>query len=128
MPCIEMRLPRLLVVSRLRVFFFFQAEDGIRDATVTGVQTCALPISDRDRRVDEEDRPPAHVLGQEATEHGADGQRECAHTGPRADRHAALLGGEGLEIGRASCRERGEISVGGGSVQAKEGLKGYVTE
>src|SRR5689334_18727525 len=25
-------------------FFFFQAEDGIRDGTVTGVQTCALPI------------------------------------------------------------------------------------
>src|SRR5207245_7272366 len=29
----------------LCIFFFFQAEDGIRDATVTGVQTCALPIS-----------------------------------------------------------------------------------
>src|SRR5580693_663813 len=28
-------------------FFFFQAEDGIRDGTVTGVQTCALPISDK---------------------------------------------------------------------------------
>src|SRR5436305_11291353 len=28
----------------LRLFFFFQAEDGIRDADVTGVQTCALPI------------------------------------------------------------------------------------
>src|SRR6266542_5267115 len=27
------------------LLFFFQAEDGIRDATVTGVQTCALPIS-----------------------------------------------------------------------------------
>src|SRR5205823_8811811 len=27
------------------VFFFFQAEDGIRDKLVTGVQTCALPIS-----------------------------------------------------------------------------------
>src|SRR5207248_5378578 len=26
------------------IFFFFQAEDGIRDRTVTGVQTCALPI------------------------------------------------------------------------------------
>ncbi|EKN64830.1 hypothetical protein BAZO_12599, partial [Schinkia azotoformans LMG 9581] len=26
-------------------FFFFQAEDGIRDIGVTGVQTCALPIS-----------------------------------------------------------------------------------
>src|SRR5256886_11081219 len=30
-------------------FFFFQAEDGIRDLTVTGVQTCALPISGRPR-------------------------------------------------------------------------------
>src|SRR2546430_8316219 len=29
------------------VFFFFQAEDGIRDLTVTGVQTCALPIFGR---------------------------------------------------------------------------------
>src|SRR5438270_7142653 len=28
----------------LLFFFFFQAEDGIRDLTVTGVQTCALPI------------------------------------------------------------------------------------
>src|SRR2546425_12780629 len=27
------------------MFFFFQAEDGIRDKLVTGVQTCALPIS-----------------------------------------------------------------------------------
>src|SRR5260370_41597462 len=27
------------------LFFFFQAEDGIRDSSVTGVQTCALPIS-----------------------------------------------------------------------------------
>src|SRR2546427_5719838 len=32
------------------IFFFFQAEDGIRDLTVTGVQTCALPISPHDRR------------------------------------------------------------------------------
>src|SRR6266852_8820875 len=30
--------------------FFFQAEDGIRDATVTGVQTCALPIWPNSRR------------------------------------------------------------------------------
>src|SRR2546426_1839780 len=31
-------------------FFFFQAEDGIRDYKVTGVQTCALPIWSRDGR------------------------------------------------------------------------------
>src|SRR5207302_5393952 len=29
------------------IYFFFQAEDGIRDFHVTGVQTCALPISSR---------------------------------------------------------------------------------
>src|SRR5437867_11710223 len=34
----------LSAVARLHIFFFFQAEDGIRDRTVTGVQTCALPI------------------------------------------------------------------------------------
>src|SRR5882762_9877930 len=39
---------RLLTVLNMRVFFFFQAEDGIRDSSVTGVQTCALPISPRD--------------------------------------------------------------------------------
>src|SRR3712207_8572844 len=38
------------------MFFFFQAEDGIRDIGVTGVQTCALPISG------EHDRPYG-VLG-----------------------------------------------------------------
>src|SRR2546430_3497626 len=50
------RLGRLRILSHERttegvkceacsMFFFFQAEDGIRDLTVTGVQTCALPIS-----------------------------------------------------------------------------------
>src|SRR5688572_32329366 len=34
----------MMVVVFLLFFFFFQAEDGIRDLTVTGVQTCALPI------------------------------------------------------------------------------------
>src|SRR3989475_6595266 len=37
-------------------FFFFQAEDGIRDLTVTGVQTCALPISVRSRSSDNRGR------------------------------------------------------------------------
>src|SRR2546427_9029240 len=41
--CTSMML--LCVVVLLFFFFFFQAEDGIRDLTVTGVQTCALPIS-----------------------------------------------------------------------------------
>src|SRR5256884_3735760 len=37
-------------------FFFFQAEDGIRDVAVTGVQTCALPISEW-RRYDKNMEP-----------------------------------------------------------------------
>src|SRR2546430_13352196 len=45
-------------------FFFFQAEDGIRDLTVTGVQTCALPISRRWCRLgSRERRPPTIWLG-----------------------------------------------------------------
>src|SRR4051795_11093492 len=45
--CLTMRLPARdgrICVSVL--FFFFQAEDGIRDESVTGVQTCALPIEE----------------------------------------------------------------------------------
>src|SRR5207245_6367313 len=41
--------------------FFFQAEDGIRDATVTGVQTCALPISALTASPDNgRNRPPVY--------------------------------------------------------------------
>src|SRR2546429_931202 len=36
-------------LTRVAFFFFFQAEDGIRDVAVTGVQTCALPIYIADR-------------------------------------------------------------------------------
>src|SRR5712691_12798422 len=49
-------------------FFFFQAEDGIRDLTVTGVQTCALPICHapgvgRDGRADSpRDCPPLPLV------------------------------------------------------------------
>src|SRR5256886_11885041 len=38
------RLEGAFVPDQCVCFFFFQAEDGIRDLTVTGVQTCALPI------------------------------------------------------------------------------------
>src|SRR5882672_12370079 len=42
-------------------FFFFQAEDGIRDHCVTGVQTCALPISGGDLRVFGKQPEPIYV-------------------------------------------------------------------
>src|SRR2546429_2880841 len=37
-------MPSISICSCMSCFFFFQAEDGIRDVAVTGVQTCALPI------------------------------------------------------------------------------------
>src|SRR2546425_2044095 len=47
----------------LSFFFFFQAEDGIRDKLVTGVQTCALPISDvEDQRARRAPRAVAQQL------------------------------------------------------------------
>src|SRR3989442_12261037 len=55
---------------RAILFFFFQAEDGIRDADVTGVQTCALPIFlaesnfSASERAIEGERGFAHVLGE----------------------------------------------------------------
>src|SRR2546430_17691981 len=61
--------------------FFFQAEDGIRDLTVTGVQTCALPISVRALRFTvgglEPAAPPAPTP-----------QGRSATPLPAADRHA----------------------------------------
>src|SRR5258708_39791507 len=48
------------------LFFFFQAEDGIRDDLVTGVQTCALPIYPRLRLA----RRPPEELGEEPVRHG----------------------------------------------------------
>src|SRR2546430_11073596 len=50
LPSLVIQMPAELIdsdsrhVARVLVVFFFQAEDGIRDLTVTGVQTCALPI------------------------------------------------------------------------------------
>src|SRR5689334_24598503 len=61
------------------VVFFFQAEDGIRDGTVTGVQTCALPISRRSSVVTSE---PAE------RNHASDGSARRGHEGTRG-RHDA---------------------------------------
>src|SRR3712207_8938045 len=51
---------------RLQLVFFFQAEDGIRDIGVTGVQTCALPIlmdMERARALYVSNRPEDHSRG-----------------------------------------------------------------
>src|SRR6266498_4468768 len=50
--------------------FFFQAEDGIRDADVTGVQTCALPISGRPREIGRDMDARIEALLSEGEEHG----------------------------------------------------------
>src|SRR5206468_9199087 len=88
--------------------FFFQAEDGIRGLIVTGVQTCALPIySLADRRGDRS--------------HGA--ADEEAVSGEVDEMKVVLFcGGLGMrQIGRASCRERGEVAEvdGGGDRRGK---------
>src|SRR5256886_11533216 len=57
----------------LYFFFFFQAEDGIRDLTVTGVQTCALPISRRSPPPAAARRSPVSVPS--AAPRDADGTR-----------------------------------------------------
>src|SRR5256884_1055895 len=49
--CLLLSLRLYSISSLFCFFFFFQAEDGIRDVAVTGVQTCALPISSPSRGV-----------------------------------------------------------------------------
>src|SRR5207249_6288761 len=73
-------------------FFFFQAEDGIRDRNVTGVQTCALPIWRGGRPPTQRHR--RQVLGLKAVVPGpaARGGRHGGCGGPagrRAGRHAS---------------------------------------
>src|SRR3989442_14952572 len=65
----------------MRAFFFFQAEDGIRDADVAGVQTCALPISPirRNSRDGAESWPgPIHEVGSQSRRAAHSGLRESA--------------------------------------------------
>src|SRR2546430_6276107 len=57
-------------------FFFFQAEDGIRDLTVTGVQTCALPISfSLSARLAAEGQNTLHIVATDAAGHSTDSVR-----------------------------------------------------
>src|SRR2546425_1712779 len=75
-------------------YFFFQAEDGIRDKLVTGVQTCALPICyelavsevEVVQRVPENDPYPIQLK-----EHGVDFLLDRRHLWIRTPRQAAIL-------------------------------------
>src|SRR5258708_24278395 len=93
-------------VTRLIRFFFFQAEDGIRDDLVTGVQTCALPILAALDTLKAAGRWPRLASELDLLEE----QAAAAVTGCRdAERQATELldrRDELREIGRASCRER----------------------
>src|SRR5256885_13148985 len=91
-----------------RSCFFFQAEDGIRDYKVTGVQTCALPISSLSTIIDHA-RRTLYLLGM--LERRSSISNWGLDTPHRA--LACLRGGSSQtllspqqEIGRASCRER----------------------
>src|SRR2546430_12450491 len=87
---------------------FFQAEDGIRDLTVTGVQTCALPILARHRRPLAPFRSQMAVGGRrpwrKARRARSKGRlARLRQDGPTISRRSH---GRRIEIGRASCRER----------------------
>src|SRR5437762_8132580 len=98
-------------------FFFFQAEDGIRDTSVTGVQTCALPICPsclRGRGPAPRESPSRSPCGSGRSR----GSSRSSHpsrrsTGRRTD--AACRRPGGRQIGRASCRERVWSWAEGGS-------------
>src|SRR5258707_1769593 len=95
----------LFVVTLQVLFFFFQAEDGIRYIGVTGVQTCALPISEKNPGNPFLQYAAAWAAGRGGHLETAEAlYRRTLELWPRDDR---ALNNLGNEIGRASCRERG---------------------
>src|SRR2546430_10651586 len=95
----------------LSLCFFFQAEEGIRDLTVTGVQTCALPIyTGFEPSAILSPSEMADVSGARVHEIVRLEQvaEEVAVAGPGASGFADAFRARLREqIGRASCRERG---------------------
>src|SRR5437667_3563167 len=99
-------MSRYRLVLRFVFFFFFQAEDGIRDRDVTGVQTCALPIYEAvQARVGPESRFHANLFTHESAIQvsGPDTSGEVEFVLLQGSELRVALGSE---IGRASCRER----------------------
>src|SRR2546430_13617894 len=89
---------------RMTLFFFFQAEDGIRDLTVTGVQTCALPIS---LSAHERAREPRVRAAHAPRSAAGDRRPRRTRRGDPRYRASTRPQAEGVvQIGRASCRER----------------------
>src|SRR5688500_20212300 len=89
--------------------FFFQAEDGIRDYKVTGVQTCALPISSTSSSTSGASSCSGGRLG------GA--RWPWPPCSGRVTRRRTFTGLE--EIGRASCREGVWVAAVGGAFKKK---------
>src|SRR5207247_8401705 len=101
-------------------FFFFQAEDGIRDPLVTGVQTCALPILTLSGHKIGGPKGIGALVGRaqfplvDALIKGG-GQERGLRAGTENVAGIAGFGAAAAaEIGRAACRERGAIWVVGG--------------
>src|SRR2546429_1191490 len=88
------------------LFFFFQAEDGIRDVAVTGVQTCALPIlpGAEVMQTDLDEPGSSGALDHAALEGAAEDFGEIVRTWKTTYRVSQTR--QVVEIGRASCRER----------------------
>src|SRR5256886_8262148 len=88
-------------------FFFFQAEDGIRYLTVTGVQTCALPISAQDILCIPRKQKSLDLLREGLRRLGLKGSGLETRSHDEMDAiTSAIVGRYFEEIGRASCRER----------------------
>src|SRR5438046_6845438 len=105
--------------SPTKAIFFFHAEDGIRDWSVTGVQTCALPISPKGARQLQRGHSKAGRMSLSIDrDKPQSADKPTLYKQIRLDIEQRILTGEWppghripfehelMEIGRASCRER----------------------
>src|SRR2546430_10747154 len=103
--------------NRMSIVFFFQAEDGIRDLTVTGVQTCALPISLAG---------PGPVVGHghgnvrddlEVSAGACSGGAHASHVGRRSEEHTSEIQSQSKLVCRLLLEKKKKITSIAGVLQ-----------
>src|SRR3989475_5088316 len=105
----------IVLAVQLVVFFFFQAEDGIRDLTVTGVQTCALPILKKGAAAVAKEVGIDEVVAEVLPSQKADFVKKLQRQG----RNVAMVG-DGLNDAPALAQADVGIAIGTGTDVAME--------
>src|SRR2546422_7903089 len=128
-------MSHIISITSQIFFFFFQAEDGIRDVAVTGVQTCALPIclcaaDGAPARLLQPARP-AHDGGRRGIDRGDPQRDPCGGRGGamiilKSEREIALMREAGHILADAMERLRASVRPGVSTLEVDEEVEAFI--